>query len=462
MNMIPLNLDAKILVAPIVRIQQATEDLKQLSQTAGLKSEKFQLAFRAVQRAILAGNLPAALTSNIHIRGLAVVLGEAQTSSVPLDQAVFERMDALRAQPGILIVTNLLGYYFKYFDRIPDLYVTANWLKKAIQSRDYDQQIYQQLLSLEGPRWLAQQAISNSKEFLTQVEDLELEMFRAGRFFTQAQFHYYVKKLETIPVNDWNPLLAEVQQENVYKSRFDESGLLGHRILEILIRRAPTHGIHECWRTAIIRIGGDPRVPKTHVNWQKWWSQIDTVLVNKARGWFSELDLKLFLEAMDNYAKQSRKDDLERMFPSRKKFLENLLNKNLILHTRLYLTTQAQNYLRENYDKKDLPNYSTVSGDKSIVYVQLTGAHLIEGTHSCFLWVYHKLAESALVYDYDQSEASYFELTQNLHSQMRAVGRGSFAKITHSPQSWENQAIETLKRLGIDASYPVKGEFKLT
>ncbi|MEI8647018.1 EH signature domain-containing protein [Paraglaciecola sp. Hal342] len=92
----------------------------------------------------------------------------------------------------------------------------------------------------------------------------------------------------------------------------------------ILIDRAPKQGVDESWQNAVIAIAGDPRVPKSHPRYMKWWSQLTNAQSKKVQGWLSKLDLKLFLEALEDYSKSSRDDDMIRMFPSRKHFLEGM------------------------------------------------------------------------------------------------------------------------------------------
>ncbi len=67
---------------------------------------------------------------------------------------------------------------------------------------------------------------------------------------------------------------------------------------------------------------------------------------------------------------------------------------------------------------------------------------MIEGSHSCYLWIYPRLDQSAIVFDYDITTVSYRDLTANLSEDMQLYGIQHKAKITHSPQnySWQHKA----------------------
>jgi hypothetical protein len=254
-------------------------------------------------------------------------------------------------------------------------------------------------------------------------------------------------------VNKPHNLLVEVQNKTTFDSRYDERCLVGHKILEILITRAPRVGIDDSWLNVILAIAGDPRVPRTNPKYQKWWLVIDSTLNVKVRGWLSRLDLRLFLEALKNYSFGTGRDNLRRMFPSRKHFLEGLLNKGLISETRLYLSSGAAFYLQQNYNREHLPNFSRVTdGDRSIIYVRMGDVHIIEGSHSCYLWIYPELDSSAIVFDSYNVRVSYSSLTQGLSKKMILKGTPPREKITHNPISfsWQRKAIQTLRRIGVN------------
>ena len=144
------------------------------------------------------------------------------------------------------------------------------------------------------------------------------------------------------------------------------------------------------------------------------------------------------------------------MYPSRKQFLEGLLKQELVTGTRLFLTYEAERYIKKHYKTEHLPSYSIVDGGspKPLVYISLNDAHVVEGTHSCYFWVYERLAESAVVFNYNKRKFTYRELTVGLNERMlREQHEGCYTAIQHNG-NWQMKAAIALKELGvnIDAS----------
>jgi len=307
------------------------------------------------------------------------------------------------------------------------------------------------LLGGNGPKWLAEESHSEGRDFDEQVRLVRLDRYLSGRFLTISKNIYYLNVLRGLETNESNPILEEMQKRSVYDSRYDESSLLGHQILSILIEKAPVSGVGDSWLNVVLAIAGDPRVPPSHPKYLKWWSQLDQQLKNKVQGWLSKLDLRLFLEALEDFSYQPRNEELKRMYPARKHFMEGLLNKQLVTGTRLYLSPSAESYLRRTYKSEHLPSYSVVTDQgKSLIHIQLGSVHLVEGSHSCQLWIYESLDPSAVVFDYTKNRVTYSSLTQGLAFRMRDKGLPHKANITHHPPlGWQNKAIVALRELGV-------------
>ncbi len=428
------------------------DKISSIGGKVGTNNKKFKRALAEVASAIDKNqDLADVLGEPIKIRALAILLQESN-EKICLTENVFNKINQLKPNPSTLLIHSLYQYYLSLFDLLDDRTAVSNWLKEAMKKKGLLKDFHKDLLSDSGPRWLAEQCITNQREFSNEITYLGLANYSSGRFLSVAKGFYYIEKLKVIPVNQPDPFLLELQQKATFESHYDENYLLGHKILEILIDRAPDSGIDDSWRNVIMAIAGDPRVPRTHLNHQKWWSRIDPSLKVKVRGWLSRLDLRLFLEALKNYSSQPGHSELKRMFPSRKFFLDGLLDKELVTNTRLYLSEGAKRYLHSNYDAEHLPNFSTITGDsRSIIHVELGGVHLIEGSHNCYLWIYPKLDSSAIVFDYEQNRVTYSSLTRSLSSKMRMKGTPHKDNITHNPTnfSWQHKAVKTLNDIGV-------------
>lgn len=439
----------------ILNLKNLSNELNVWTNRAGTNNQRFIRALDEVQEAIrFKRPLEEALCSKTHVRAFALSLESDTDNKIKITQRLLDRITQIVIKPTSLLIESLYQHFLKKFDELGDIVATGVWLQQSMKNRRIELNHGSEILSENGPQWLADQAIQQNIDFDQLVRDLKLDRYSSGKFITLAQSIYYLERLKTITLNCDNALLHEVQKPNVYQSRYDSESLLGHKILEILISRAQGTTIDDSWLNVIMAIAGDPRIPKSHQRYITWWSHINPTLIQFVRGWLSKLDLRLFLEALDDFAKTSYNSELQRMYPARKRFLEGLFDAGLINHTRLYMSRSASQFLRRNYDKNHLPNYSLVAdGDKSIIYVQLTGAHLIEGSHSCYLWIYKYLDPEVCVFNYDISQPTYSQLTSGINNQMFLISSDMAvkAKITHSPSSfsWQRKALTALRELGV-------------
>ena len=157
-----------------------------------------------------------------------------------------------------------------------------------------------------------------------------------------ARTHYYLETLKAIePSETDNPILAELERPDVYNAPYSETRRIGHEVLSILIDRVSGNNVPEHWRSLVLAIAGDPRVASSSDKFQIWWSLLEEKQVRKVRGWLSKFDLKLFLEALKESAKDANASQIEKMFTDRKNFMEGLDNQESVSYTHLTLPTKA-------------------------------------------------------------------------------------------------------------------------
>jgi hypothetical protein len=453
---LPFNLPEQPFLSAIDQYSQLEHEIKKVVKGAGTNNDKFKHAWEKLFNNIQSINdVSIVLDDKIDIRALGIALTSQLKDSINISSKVLNRIDEIVDKPSSLFIESFFQYYLNDFNNIKNYEVVSPWLIKARKTRNLSQWYDDKLISPNGAKWVADRAISNNKDFDQIISELELDHYQSGDFMENAQRIYYVEQLKKIPTNLPHELLIEVQKKDVFQSRFDDSELLGHKILKVLIDRAPSENIHESWLNVIMAIAGDPRIPNSHPRYINWWSHIPDHFISKVRGWLSRLDLKLFLEALEDFSNSSYDAEMKRMYPSRKRFLEGLYDQKLIQNTRLYMSRQMAHFLRKNYKSEHLPDFSIVTdNDKSIIYVDLGDAHIIEGSHSCYLWIYKELDASATVYDYGKPKETYYELTSGLDRKMKVKGLASKANITHNPKnfSWQRKAVETLKDLKVPVS----------
>lgn len=440
--------------ASIDTFTELTERANHLNENAGTGSDAFKEAIKTIQQAIKQDQeLVSLIDSRLMVRALAFTLIKEKTyKKAKVGQALLEKIDEIRQVPSSLFVRYMLLFYFNHYDELYDTQSLAQWLKEKTFVIKEFRHLDPKLFKANGAKWLAEESIRSKREFHNQIKHLNLKNYQSGRFLFVAQNIYYIEQLKEIKVNQPHDLLRELQKPDVFNARYDTNSLLGHEVLRILIQRAPDNDIDDSWRNVVMAIAGDPRVPKTDKRYQTWWSQIDRSLIQKVIGWLSGFDLRLFLEALENFSQNSSDEQLQRMFPARKQFLQGLLDKKCVTGVRLYLTPKFTLYLQKHYQKEHLPKFSTVDGDTSIIYVQLGKTHLIEGSHSCKLWIYRGLPQDALVFNNNNRSASYSALTSGMGSHMKdAKGEKLLIDtVVHHPHlTWQNKAIAAINQTDV-------------
>jgi hypothetical protein len=450
------NLSDEAYRANLQRMEELTQENKTIAKKAGTDNPKFENAWRNLFKHVANDRFDQfKLTDRFDVRALSIMLTASKKlrSAITINNTLLGAVSVIIPNGSNLFIESLFQFFLSDFDSIEEPDVIGDWLCKERKRKGINQGIEHKVLCTDGPTFLAKQAIRREVTFERQIQQWKLDTYASGDFVKRAQSVYFVEQLKKIPVNKPHTLLEEVSKKSVSNSRYDSNNLIGHIALRILIDRAPAQNVHEDWQNAVIAIAGDPRVPKSHPRFSKWWSQLAPEQSKKVRGWLSKLDLKLFLEALEDYSKSSRDEDMMRMFPSRKHFLEGMHEAGTIVHTKLYLSRKADWYIRKNYKPEHVPDYSIVDdGDRSIIYVELTRGHMIEGSHNCQIWFYENLHESAPVLQFGAHRAGYRALTLGLSEKMEKYGCEAYDNFVHTPAnfSWQRRSVRVLKNMGVN------------
>ncbi len=296
---------------------------------------------------------------------------------------------------SIRILRLLIVLYMDYFDRI-ECYkklgivindhlsiLPQNYRRTKSIECYYEQR--ELFFNQDGPKNLVALAIREN----TNLDDIARRSFVPDspqcRFYEITKNLYYIEELKYIPVGEDHKIFNELLSQKVKESPF-ESGKIGHEVTKIMIDRTldESSKISEEWRDNILSIMGDPRVPHSSMNYQKWWQYLDKKYAAAMKRWLSGLDLKLFFEIIEEQAKNSSKEDLLRMFPSRKIFLNGLYDNEYIEFSRLLINKNVESFIRKNYPLDKIPQYTLLidGGDQSLIYYKIHNAHVLEGTHN--------------------------------------------------------------------------------
>lgn len=372
-----------------------------------------------------------------------------------------------------LTLVQLVQLYFRWFDRLDERDKSAETgLRKILESHLLAQlqlipkpRLQSQrpdaltklkveghwLLQLDGPRALAEHVREQGSELAAAFESFGLSGFDTGRYGDICRAHFYLKTLRQLAPGEWDDVLDELLKPEVSKAPFEGDKRIGHAALEIMIDRSGDHP-GDAWQNFILNLAGDPRIASSAPNFRQWWLPLGEVRINKVRGWLSKEDLRLFLQAVEQYGIETRNTELQRMFPARKIFLEGLFKLKLIRNTRLMLGSTARQTVRKILGSEVKTSFAQLEGsmaDKAVIYLDCGDFHLVEGSHSFKIWAY--LAQpSEVLCSYDRTTYSHADLITTIPGQYRKLyPKLPYEAVVHTPHTWQSKVFKFLADNGI-------------
>lgn len=451
-----------------VGFKQATQSLDKLSKNVGISEDRFKALCHQFKELARTGNRNKLLNSikrSADVRVISTLWLEDETfiENFPIYRALLDSFLLGRRRLPLLALMSLLELYFKEFDNLTSSKADLeDFLKEElskITSQDSElsrlAKYRYKILSSNGPRWLVHEARKTDIDLANLYGKLGLNAFGQGRYMQIARTHYYLETLKTIDPSDAdNTVLTELKRQDVFNAPYSDKRRIGHEVLSILIDRVSGNNVPEHWRSLVLTIAGDPRVASSHNNYQIWWSLLEDSQVRKVRGWLSKFDLKLFLEALKESAKDANALDIERMFTDRKNFMEGLDNQDLILESRLFLSRTAEMYILRNYKKSELPTYvSSGSTKTSVIYLNVNGVHMVEGSHSFTLKLMDRLPNKSNILNYSKSRFSDSDFRTSISSDYyREYNSNGVEEIRHDQLIWQNKAINFLAEHGVNVN----------
>lgn len=452
-------------------IRAAEKTLSKIASSAGTSSDKFNNSIYRMMNLVVKERVsdPTRLMSSpICVRAFTYLLSTepAFAKALKLSKATFDHLRTIRNPMSRLSLTQMIRAYIVNFDLYVNQDVLMDW-SRFIQDELFNLplnqgvsqlQIYRdnnQLIFLPyAPSIIVRRAHEEKLDLDRMIEKLGLNGYADSRFLQICQYQYYLETLKSLAKGQEHPILAEIVKTSVVNSPYEDNKLLGHAILEILIDRSDPDYISPAWQRVVLEIAGDPRIPQTSPRYLQWWSILGDERVSKVRGWLSSFDLKLFLETLEQSAKESRNTDMERMFGDRKVFMEGLLKQGLVTNSRLFLSRAAESFLKSAYKKEELPEYARVdSKDTSMIYLNLAGRiHMIEGSHSFSIKFMNKLPDKLYVANYSRTRFSDSDLrSKPKHLYYDDFGDDDgFIEFSHQGYlSWQHKAITYLQEKNI-------------
>lgn len=440
--------------------KQATRLLDQLGKNVGITEDRFKALCKQFKELASSGKrseLINTIKRSTDVRVVSTLWLEDETfrRGFPIYEELLNKFLLGRKRLSLLALMSLLELYFKEFDQLKrqkdDLEKFLKNELAKITNKDSElsrlARYRYKILSTNGPKWMVKEAKTKGIDLANIYQEFGLQAFGQGRYMQLARTHYYLETLKAIdPFETDNPILVELERPDVYNAPYSETRRIGHEVLSILIDRVSGNNVPEHWRSLVLAIAGDPRVASSSDKFQIWWSLLEEKQVRKVRGWLSKFDLKLFLEALKESAKDANASDIERMFTDRKNFMEGLDNQELILESRLFLSRTAETYILRHYKKSELPTYALSGSSKtSVIYLNVNGVHMVEGSHSFTLKLMDKLPIKTNILNYSKVKFSDADFRTNIsYDYFNEYKKFGVEEIRHDHLIWQNKAINFL------------------
>lgn len=370
---------------------------------------------------------------------------EAFHRHAPLNKAHFRLLREQFNPPSRIVLWQLSQLYLERYDSLPALDELSAYLRQSFndlpprQGESREIHAYREqsawLFAAQAPEQLAKRARRQPLPSLLRRYALPV----SGRFAEWAKQARYLHPLAKLKPGADHALFAELRDATVSGLPMEDGLLLGHQVAKLLMDKIISAKVElpDNWRYLLLDIMGDPRVPRAAPSFQTWWGRLEPRYVQAMRAWLSSLDLKLFLNILEEVARSNQRSDLLRMYPARKRFLEGLQQQGLISSSRLLLGKQAENYVRDNFDARDMSALGSLgSAATSLIYLNLGGIHFLEGTHAFQVRLYQEAPFPGLV-DYEESRFSL--------ASIRKRPATASVKHSHSPlPRWQHTLIQTL------------------
>jgi hypothetical protein len=245
------------------------------------------------------------------------------------------------------------------------------------------------LLSKDSPRRVADEIGLQDDSLGVWLRANGLLGMDNGRFGQLLRQNVYLRRIADSDPTDTDNLgfLADLDDPDTVQASAVGGLQFGHEVLQAMTAR---RGANPCemWIDALVAIGGDPRLEHTG-QWRRWWHPLPEESRAQARRWMSTEDLRLFLEAVENYGLEMYSDDLDRMFPARKTFMWGLFELGLVRETRLIMGSRAARSVRRQLGHRE-PHITALSTlhDTAVIYIDCGSFHIVEGSHSFQLYLY--------------------------------------------------------------------------
>ena len=445
-----------------------------LERTAGSagRSDYFEKAKKELSLLIQQKRLReivAKLGSRLYARALVNIwLEEPRERKNSLVEEVLDGLVERQQRLSVLTLTCLINLYFQVFDYLDDTPRRQGKIREklarmiktqlAMRSDRQDSQKYsallrtpEEVLSLDAPKKIAVAARKKDLDLHEYMEKRGWEIAAQGRFLDVCQGIYYLDTLRNIPEGSRDTVLTELRKPEINKMPYEEDRRIGHEALKIVIDRAGDQTSDE-WRDFVIDIAGDPRVTGSG-SFMHWWQPLGEERINKVRGWLSKLDIKVFLKALEDWSQSQNNEDIRRMLPARKQFIQGLYDSGWLHKSRLILGSKVAQALRSRLDREvrkiHFSNFN--KPDTAIIVMDCREFYIVEGSHSFRIWVYLAPPAKNVMFNYSKNSFHHQELIHELPTTYEEEYPDlDYLAQRHYPNvGWQHNVLSFLGRHGI-------------
>lgn len=384
---------------------------------------------------------------------------------IPPTPLIFQKFLKIAPELSRLTIQDLVSFYFDKYDLLERSafkflqdflrrLLTRNPPVKRPNSMSEIVRNADSLFKDNTPEHIVSLSRIRGQSVIDSLDSINIPKGQTNRFRALCLLTYYIKTIESLRVGDDHAVIKEIQKASVYNEPYNNGELLGHHVVRALIDkcRIPQKAMPEHWVNAVLSVARDPRIPNSHPNFRRWWSILGEERMRWMRQWLSRLDLKAFLAALEDYANETG-GDVARMYPARAQFLQNLLAKDMISDSRLFLGAAPADAIRRRFTKEELPNYADLAdGTTAAIYLRVNNLHLVEGTHNFALYLFTEMPKSSKILDYNHTFFKRNSIGMNIINELKEnqikFSNVKIARIVHN-NNWRCNTFKFFQACGV-------------
>ncbi|MBF0450744.1 MAG: hypothetical protein HQK75_08595 [Candidatus Magnetomorum sp.] len=383
-------------------------------------------------------------------------------TAYPITKSHLKQISKIKTPLAPSQLYSLIRLYFDQFDRISDLKYFCKYIRDHLNGicskrrLSQDMSVYcsqKDILFEFGLKsfWEAYHPQETSLKKFFQTYRIPWD--HRSHFSIASKRHFYVKPVEHLKLGEVDPIFDVLINHDIKRMPFKDRYSIGQTVSMLMMDKAANKNMPDNWRQFIIKLLGDPRMPKSSDQYQQGWGGVAATYEQQIRKWLSQMDLIVFLEILEEIGKQTGNDMIRRMFPARKVFLESLYKTGMIMNTRLFLSNDAVEFIEKRYDAEERPLFARISHkNKSVIHMHVGPVHLIEGTHNYSARLLDRLPSEHPIADHQKKRFLLTELATGLDQAyaLEFKDRSQLYVVPHDiHNAWQRKLTEVFKTFDI-------------